>query len=133
MSDDATTFAHAEAVTAAERVPALLERLSERIGASSGASAVFGEPVEQAGRTVIPVAQSIIGTGGGGGEGEAGAGSGIGAGAGAVTRPLGYIELTSSGATFVPLKRPWQDPGLVLAYAVIVLMVSRALVRLVRG
>ena len=31
-----------------------------------------------------------------------------------MTRPLGYIEVTPEGATFVPLTRPWADAKLVL-------------------
>jgi uncharacterized spore protein YtfJ len=96
--------------------------------------AVFGEPVSEGGRTVIPVAQSIVGTGGGGGGGEdAGAGSGLGAGGGAMTRPIGYIELTAGGAAFVPLQRPWADAKLELVYTLLVLVVGRLAVKLLRG
>ena len=114
---------------------AMLAMVLDRLGASVGASAVFGEPVEKDGRTVIPVAQAIIGTGGGSGSSGGGedSGTGEGAGGGAVTRPIGYIEITAHGTAFVPLKQPWQDPALVLAYSVLGLVVLRAAVRLVRG
>jgi len=117
---------------AASGVAALLERVVERIGGHAGAKAAFGDPVEKNGRTVIPVAQSIIGTGGGAGESEE-TGYGSGAGGGALTRPLGYIEVTDSQTTFVPLRQPYQDPLVVLAYSLLALVVLRALVRLVRG
>ena len=78
------------------------------------------------------MAQSIFGTGGGGGESEE-TGSGSGAGGGALTKPLGYIEITDSQTTFVPLRQPYQDPLVVLAYSLLALVVLRALVRLVRG
>jgi len=124
----------AEAETIAGKLPTLLAGLAERIGASAGAKAVFAEPVSEGGRTVIPVAQVIIGTGGGGGGAEDdGAGSGLGAGGGAVTRPIGYIELTAGGAAFVPLLRPWADAKLVLVYTLLVLVVGRFALKLLRG
>lgn len=134
MTDEQMENAREHAEDMASKVPGLLEGLAEKIGANAGAKAVFGETVREGGRTVIPVAQSVVGTGaGGGGSQDEAAGSGIGAGGGALTRPLGYIEVTAEGAEFVPLRRPWADPKLVLAYATIVLIVSRALVKLVRG
>ena len=137
MTDEHTNQSADEAMAEAEgvarEVPELLERLAERIGAHAGASAAFGEPVERDGVTVIPVAQSVLGSGAGGGGQLDGPDSGLGAGAGAVTRPLGYIEITGDGAVFVPNRRPWADPLLVLAYATIVLIASRAVVKVVRG
>jgi uncharacterized spore protein YtfJ len=126
--------ARTEAEAIAGKLPTLLAGLAERMGASAGAKAVFAEPVSEGGRTVIPVAQAIIGTGGGGGGAEAaGAGSGLGAGGGAMTRPIGYIELTAGGAAFVPLQRPWADAKLVLVYTLLVLVVGRLAVKLLRG
>ena len=138
MTDEQTDAAREHAEDMASKVPGLLEGLAEKIGANAGAKAVFGEPVREGERTVIPVAQAIVGTGAGGGGGGGGsqddaAGAGLGAGGGALTRPLGYIEVTAESAEFVPLRRPWADPKLVLAYATIVLIVSRALVKLIRG
>jgi uncharacterized spore protein YtfJ len=134
MTDDQMDTAREHAQDMASKVPGLLEGLAEKIGANAGAKAVFGEPVREGGRTVIPVAQSVVGTGaGGGGSQDDAAGSGLGAGGGALTRPLGYIEVTAASAEFVPLRRAWADPKLVLAYATIVLIVSRSLVKLIRG
>ena len=132
MTDDERD-AHDEAEAVASKLPGLLEGLMERLGTSAGAQAVFGERVEQGGRTVIPVAQSVIGTGGGGGGGDKGEASGVGAGGGAMTRPLGYIEVTADGATFVPLRKPWADAKLVLVYTLLVLVLGRTLVKLLRG
>ncbi len=137
MTDEQTNEtadeAMAEAESAAREVPHLLERLAERIGGHAGASAAFGEPVERDGVTVIPVAQAVLGSGAGGGGRLDSPDSGLGAGAGAVTRPMGYIEITETGAVYVPNRKPWQDPILVLTYATIVLILARTVVKLVRG
>ena len=133
MTDERTTEAVQSAEDMASKVPRMLEALAERLGASAGASAVFGEPGERNGITVIPVAQSMVGTGAGGGGQADGSDSGLGAGGGALTRPLGYIEVSATGARFVPGRRPWQDPLLVLAATPIVFILARTLVKLVRG
>ena len=134
MTEEQMDAAREAAEEMANKVPGLLEGLAEKLGGSAGAQAVFGEPVREDGRTVIPVAQSIVGTGGGGGgSNEDRAGSGLGGGGGAMTRPLGYIEVTPSGAAFVPLRQPWADPKLVLAYTLLALVVARMLVKLIRG
>lgn len=74
------------------------ERLAERMGAAARASAVFGEPVEGQGVTVIPVARAKWGFGGGSGgrEGEQGAGGG----GGMSVSPVGYVELHAGEARF---------------------------------
>ena len=110
----------------------IIDKLADRIGAHAGARAVFGEPIEKNGRTVIPVAQSMWGSGAGTGESEED-GSGAGGGGGAMSKPLGYIEITDQHTAFVPLQQPWQDVKLILAYAVGVWLVSRAIDRIVRG
>jgi uncharacterized spore protein YtfJ len=110
----------------------LVASLADRVGRNAGVSAVFGDPVEKDGRTVIPVAQSIWGGGAGSGLSEEDAG-GSGVGAGAASRPLGYIEVTGQGADYVPLQRPWQDAKLVIAWAFAIWLVSRALNRILRG
>ena len=110
----------------------LLEKLADRVGANAGAKAVFGDPVKQGGRTVIPVAQSMWGSGAGSGESED-EGSGMGGGGGAMTRPLGYIEISEHETMYVPLQQPWQDARLVIAYAVAIWLISRAVNRILRG
>jgi uncharacterized spore protein YtfJ len=74
------------------------ERLAERVGAGARASAVFGDAVEHAGVTVIPVARAKWGFGGGSGgrNGEEGAGGG----GGTIVSPVGYIELRDGEARF---------------------------------
>jgi uncharacterized spore protein YtfJ len=46
----------------------LLERLAGHVGGKAGAKAVFGDPVERDGVTVIPVARVRWGVGAGGGQ-----------------------------------------------------------------
>lgn len=78
------------------------QRLAERVGVRAGASAVFGEPVERADLTVIPVAKATWGFGGGsGGEAE---NQGSGGGGGALVSPIGFIEVRAGGARFVPIR-----------------------------
>ena len=63
-------MSEAEAREEAQRVATgrgFTERLAETIGAAARASAVFGEPVEGQGVTVIPVARAKWGFGGGSG------------------------------------------------------------------
>ena len=122
-----------KATRAAEGVTAtLVEKLAERIGANAGVRAVFGEPIVRDGRTIIPVARSIWGTGAGSGESEDD-GSGSGGGGGVMSHPVGYIEISDVASTYVPLTRPWQDARLILAWAVAIWLVSRAVNRILRG
>ena len=62
----------------------LAEKLAEKLGASAKASAVFGEPTERDGVTVIPVAKIRygFGSGSGGGTDDDGDSSGFGGGGG---------------------------------------------------
>jgi uncharacterized spore protein YtfJ len=104
----------------------LLERLATQVGGKAGAKAVFGDAVERDGITVIPVARVRWGVGAGGGEGPEGSGSG--GGGGVVADPIGYIEVTSAGATFRPIPRSF-GPGAVLGGALALAIVLRALAR----
>ena len=79
----------------------LLQRIGHAVGDNANARAIFGEPVEREGITVIPVAKARFGFGGGGGAGaHAGEeGSGGGGGGGAVVSPVGYIEVRHGTST----------------------------------
>ena len=86
----------------------LFQTISERIQKTASVRTVFGDPVSAEGRTVIPVARVRWGFGGGGGSnesedaGEKGPGSqGAGGGGGIEVNPIGYIEVTSLGSTYV--------------------------------
>src|SRR6185437_1716047 len=69
-----------ETTERADLVNELLERIGKTVGQRAQASAVYGEPVEREGLTVIPVAKARFGFGGGGGagshEGQEGSGGG---------------------------------------------------------
>jgi len=76
--------------------------------------------------TVIPVAQTYFGFGGGGGGGRRG---GSGGGGGGVVRPMGFIEVTKSGARWVPITRGWLRLLIRILPPIIALLVGRALRR----
>jgi uncharacterized spore protein YtfJ len=83
-----------------------LERLAERLGGKASVTAVYGEPVERGGVTVIPVARVRWGFGGGSGSGGSqagpgsGQGSGVGGGGGVSASPVGYIEIANGKTEF---------------------------------
>lgn len=91
----------------------ILDRVIEgTIGRALGrasARSVFGDPVTQGDRTVIPVARVSIGYGFGAGSGksndeeESPTGSGGGGGGRVKETPIGYIEMTPGEARFVPI------------------------------
>jgi uncharacterized spore protein YtfJ len=86
-----------------------LDRLADKIEQTMGAKAVFGEPVQRDGTTVIPVAQARWGVGGGMGtrmRRENEPMSGTGGGGGGVISPLGFIEMCEGEATFKPIRNP---------------------------
>ena len=127
-----------------------LERIAERLGAKASVKAVFGEPIERDGITVIPVARIRYGFGGGAGSSplppgqgriagedpeaeDATAGSsGLGGGGGATADPIGYIEIGPDGADFRPIVPAMPSPGFLLAAGATATLVLRGLARLVR-
>lgn len=91
-----------------------LESVKNAISERLSANVAYGEPIERGGVTVVPVARVMLGFGAGGGVGEAHSSSGNGDGApapaggggggGGMVQPLGFIEIDSSGARWVPLE-----------------------------
>jgi uncharacterized spore protein YtfJ len=104
----------------------LLERLVSQVGGHARVQAVFGDHVERDGVTVIPVARVRWGVGGGGGSAPEGSGSG--GGGGVAADPIGYIEITPSGANFRPIGRSF-GPAAILAVAVAAAIIIRAFAR----
>ena len=109
-------------------LPEDLREIIEDLQDSANARAIFGEPVERDGRTVVPVARVAYGFGGGfgagpglgeaaeaGEEGDAGVtieavedledegGSGAGFGGGLSAKPVGALEITDHDTRFVPI------------------------------
>lgn len=119
---------------------AILQRMAETVGAQARAAAVYGEPVERDGVTVIPVARVRWGFGGGSGSGQEregrGGSEGNGGGGGVMASPAGYIEICNGAATFHPMPQQfpfWLIPILTLSGGFTVLLILRGVRRLVRG
>jgi uncharacterized spore protein YtfJ len=107
----------------------LLEQIGRTVGQRAQASAVFGEAVQRAGLTVIPVAKARFGFGGGGGTGSSDGdeGSGGGGGGGAAVTPIGFIEVHDDSAQFKRISTPMDLVPLIAAGAVAALTVRRLL------
>ena len=134
-------------------IDGFVERMAERVGAKANVRAVFGDPIERDGITVIPVARVRWGFGGGAGRGpiavgpgiddqgaptertidEGMSGAGSGGGGGATAEPVGYLEIGPDGATFRSITPVMPSPGFLLAAGVTAALVLRALARLFRG
>ena len=88
----------------------MLEKLSESLGSKATVKAVFGEPIQAAGKTIIPVAKVAYGFGGGFGTGPIKDGNpkgeGGGAGGGVRAFPAGALEITPENTRFIPLRDP---------------------------
>jgi uncharacterized spore protein YtfJ len=96
-----------EAAIAAGSAAGILERLADKLGGAASVSAVFGEPVEHHGTTVIPVARVSFGMGAGAGVRRKDAElEGGGGGGGGSAEPAGFIEITDAGAVFRPIHEP---------------------------
>jgi uncharacterized spore protein YtfJ len=96
------------------------EKLARSFQERLTARTAYGEPVSANGVTVIPVAKVRFGFGGGGGSGsgqgagypaleggeavQSGTGGGGGGGGGGAVEPMGFIEITDTGARWVPLE-----------------------------
>jgi uncharacterized spore protein YtfJ len=111
----------------ADLVNALLERIGETVGQRAQVSAIFGEPVEREGVTVIPVGRARFGFGGGGGSGsrQGEAGLGGGGGGGVAVNPVGYIELHEGNAKFKRILAPTDMFALAIAASFAVATVKR--------
>lgn len=146
-----------EAVQAAERagdptaIDGFVERMAERVGGKASVRAVFGDPIERDGITIIPVAKVRWGFGGGAGRGPVAVGpgmdaqgttssagdpampgSGTGGGGGATAEPIGYLEIGPDGASFRPITEVRPSPIFILAAGVTAMLVIRSLAKLIR-
>ena len=110
----------------------LVERIAGLLGVRASASAVFGDPVERAGVTVIPVARVRWGFGGGSGSGKDGEDEGGGGGGGVSAKPVGYIEVRDGSAIFRRIPDPGAIAPLIVASGLAGWLVLRGLRRLFR-
>lgn len=114
----------------------LVNSLAARVGGFASASAVYGEPVDQDGVTVVPVARVRWGFGSGAGlDTDNGSGEpdfGGGGGGGVSARPIGFIELRDGEAEFRPIKDPAAPAMLVLAAGAATWLILRGLKTLFR-
>lgn len=139
MTDDLSRVLREAQEAASSASDSFIERLASRLGLHASASAVFDDPVDRDGVTVIPVAKVRWGFGGGSGRGieegsEAGEiGEGSGGGGGVMASPVGYIEIQDGQATFHRIKDPASLVPLVLAGAFAGWLTLRGLAKLLRG
>src|SRR5215213_7681564 len=139
-------------------IDGFIERIAERVGGKASVRAVFGDPIERDGITIIPVAKVRWGFGGGAGgpiavgpgrvtgspfsdaadtavdrdPSWAGTPAGSGGGGGVTADPVGYLELGPDGATFRPISPAMPSPGFLLAAGATAALVLRALAKLIR-
>jgi uncharacterized spore protein YtfJ len=116
-----------------------LERVAERFGMNASAKAVFSEPIERDGVTVIPVAKVRWAFGGGSGRGRklkkgdvSGQGSGGGGGGGMHVAPLGYIEIKDGETKYKPICDPTSLVPIVIASGITGWILLRAMRKLIR-
>lgn len=89
----------------------IISNITERVKDTANVKVVFGDPIESAGVTVIPVATIRVAGGGGGGRGRGVAltedgqelEGGMGMGLQITSKPLGYIEIVNGAAKLVPI------------------------------
>jgi uncharacterized spore protein YtfJ len=90
----------ADAAALEKEIPPTLAELAEVIGKKANATAVFGSPIVDGDRTVIPVAQARFALGGGDGLIAKGLGGGM------TARPLGFIVIDQHGVRFQKTPQP---------------------------
>ncbi len=137
-------------------IDGFVERMAERVGGKASVRAVFGDPIERDGITVVPVAKVRWGFGGGAGNGPVAMGpgrpgaspfsesapstdadreivpGGTGGGGGVSAEPIGYLEIGPDGATFISIDAPRPSAAFMLAAGVTAALILRALAKLIR-
>ena len=125
MADPMEEAKHEAEADAADE---MLTKFMESLGGTASAKAVFGEPVEKDGVTIVPVARVRYGGGGGGGRGpgrkkrgDAGDADqvGYGHGGGLQAAPVGYIELSGGRATYQRIADPARPMVIALLFPLV--------------
>ncbi|HTQ38046.1 MAG TPA: spore germination protein GerW family protein [Pirellulales bacterium] len=117
--------------TTKKQKPTFVERIVERMGLQATAKAVYADPVERDGITVIPVAKLRWGFGGGSGRKRGKRGKGGGGGMQAA--PLGYIEITEGRTQFKPIHDPMTLVPIAAVGGIVGWILLRSLRKLFRG
>jgi hypothetical protein len=139
MPDDLSRVLREAQEAASGRSDDIVRMLAERVGLRAAAGAVFGEPVENDGVVVIPVARVRWGFGGGYGRGiEEGSetgevGEGSGGGGGVMASPVGFIEIRDGRAEFRRAPDPAFAVPVILASGAVAWLCLRGLRKLIRG
>jgi uncharacterized spore protein YtfJ len=139
MADDLSRVLREAQAAASGRGDDIVERLADKVGLHAGSRAVFGEPIERDGVTVVPVAKVRWGFGGGSGRGiEEGSetgeiGEGSGGGGGVMASPLGFIEISEGEARFQRTHDPASAVPIIVASGVAAWLCLRGLRKLIRG
>lgn len=161
VSELETAMAEARRAGEGGPIEGFVERIADRIGAHATVKAVFGDPIERDGITVIPVAKVRWGFGGGAGSGpvavgpgrpaadspfgEIGgdtasdepngggtSGSGSGGGGAVTADPVGWLEIGPDGAVFKSIVPAMPSPGFMLAAGASAALLLRGVARLLR-
>ena len=139
MSDDLSRVLREAREAASGRTDSIVQMLAERVGFQAGTHAIFGQPVENDGVTVIPVGKVRYGFGGGAGRGiEEGSengeiGEGSGGGGGVSASPLGFIEIRDGRAEFRRTHDPVSAVPVILAAAFAAWVALRGVKKILRG
>jgi uncharacterized spore protein YtfJ len=113
-----------------KRPPSFLERIAEKLSVTASSKAVYGEPVEHEGVTIIPVAKVRYGFGGG--SGKKSTKEGEGGGGGLQASPMGYIEMKDGETQFRPIRDPMAFVPVVAAGGFVGWLLLRGLRKLIR-
>ena len=87
-----------------ETLPDSISEALRDLEVNASVAKAYGDPIESAGKTIIPVARVAYGFGAGSGTGPEmpdGDGAGTGGGGGAMTHPIGVLEVSEEETRFV--------------------------------
>ena len=108
---------------------ALLQSLKESVLSQANVKAIYGEPIEAQGKTIIPVAKIVYGYGAGAGTGGVGdtsaKGEGGGGGGGVRAVPVGVIEVSDQPTRFVPISDRKKLGGAILIGIALGMLIGR--------